>query len=181
MKISLLLQTGSQKTRDKKRLNQKMPTDPRTESRIGYDFHDVWFCFFDNNFFQWTFFLHFLYSCFFFFHVSIPPPTGLLQVHLSICGINQTTIPRFALTKGWRLKYQTYNLFYVQVKPANIYTLYKPSTVENPQGDRRSPFSAKYRNVPTSISISKREASCPLRKTEVSWRRLTVDWSSVDR
>ena len=26
MKISLLLQTGSQKTRDKKRMNQKMPT-----------------------------------------------------------------------------------------------------------------------------------------------------------
>ena len=133
---------------------------------------------FFSGHFSYTFFIP---VCFFFFHVSIPPPTGLLQVHHSIYGINQTTIPRFALTKGWRLKYQTYNLFYVQVKPANIYNLYKPSTVENPQGDRRSPFSAKYRNVPTPISISKREASCPLRKTEVSWRRLTVDWSSVDR
>ena len=139
------------------------------------------FAFLTTTFFSGHFSYTFFIPVFFFFHVSIPPPTGLLQVHLSIYGINQTTIPRFALTKGWRLKYQTYNLFYVQVKPANIYTLYKPSTVENPQGDCRSPFSAKYRNVPTPISISKREASCPLRKTEVSWRRLTVDWSSVDR
>ena len=107
------------------------------------------FAFLTTTFFSGHFSYTFFIPVFFFFHVSIPPPTGLLQVHHSIYGINQTTIPRFALTKGWRLKYQTYNLFYVQVKPANIYTLYKPSTVENPQGDRRSPFSAKYRNVPT--------------------------------
>lgn len=157
-----------------------MPTTQGQKVGLVMIFVMFGFAFLTTTFFSG----HFSYTFFipvFFFHVSIPPPTGLLQVHHSTYGINQTTIPRFALTKGWRLKYQTYNLFYVQVKPANIYTLYKPSTVENPQGDRRSPFSAKYRNVPTPISISKREASCPLRKTEVSWRRLTVDWSSVDR
>ena len=41
-----------------------------------------------------------------------------------------------------------------------------PPRVQNPQGDRRSPFSAKCRNVLTRISISQRTTSCALPKTE---------------
>ena len=41
-----------------------------------------------------------------------------------------------------------------------------PPKVQNPQGDRRSPFSAKYRNVLTRISIFQRMTSCALPKTE---------------
>ena len=41
-----------------------------------------------------------------------------------------------------------------------------PPTVQNPQRGCRSPFSAKYRNVLTRISIFQRMTSCALPKTE---------------
>ena len=121
------------------------------------------FAFLTATFFSGYFSYAFFITVILFFHTAT---NRVLLVHQSIYGINQTTIPRFALTKGWRSKYQTYNLFYVQVKHAKIYTLYKPSHGRKPPGRPQKSLFVKYRNVPTPISISKRVTSCALPKTE---------------
>ena len=137
--------------------------NPRTESRIGYNFVRRLVLLFWQQLFSVDIFP--ALSLFLLFYVSMPPPTGLLLVHHSIYGINQTTIPRFALTKRWRSKFETYNLFYVQVKPAKIYTLYQPSHGRKPPGRPQKSFFSWVQGC-TDPRISKRLTSCALPKTE---------------
>ena len=56
--------------------------------------------------------------------------------------------------------------FTLRYNPPTSSRCMSPPTVQNPHGDRRSPFSAKYRNVLTRISICQRMTSCALPKTE---------------
>ena len=56
--------------------------------------------------------------------------------------------------------------FTIRYNPTTSSRCMNPPTVQIPQRDRRSPFSAKQRNVLTRISIFQRMTSCTLPKTE---------------
>ena len=77
---------------------------------------------------------------------------------------NNTTI---CSDKG--LAFEISNLtisFTLRYNPPTSSHCMSPPKVQNPQGDRRSPFSAKYRNVLTRICICQRMTLCALPKTD---------------
>lgn len=91
--------------------------------------------------------------------VAPSPPLDIYQKpnnNTTICSDKGLVFEISNLTISFTLRYN----------PPTSSRCMSPPTVQNPQGDRRSPFSAKCRNVLTRRSISQRMTSCALPKTE---------------
>ena len=136
--------------------------NPRTESRIGYNFVTFGFAFLTATFFSGYFSCDFFILVILCFHTATNRVAPSSPLYIWDKPDNNTSI---CSDKGLAFEISTYNLFYVQVKPAKIYTLYQPSHGRKPPGRPQKSFFSQVQEC-TDPRISKRLTSCALPKTE---------------